>query len=382
MCIGALIFASTGNALVEPQETSEIIPDWMASVMVEDFFNGGTVEFCKGSLIDPYWVLTASPCFFDPYDIINDAAGEYPPSYAVELSSGSNHYDVEELIRGADITLIRLAQRATETPIPYVARSSADLVGAEIQIFNNKVTPAIGHSYFNASSDNIATCSVNGSLFVLDNVICSILPTIETTASLQVVNATAIDPDSENLSNDPLNRFAFGSIEDNYLYFDRGNSGGYLCHEDMGAAVLTEIDGELKQVGIVLAVGNVLGLPMCHASLINVTASLQRYQEEIETVLLGGKFDLNCPASTHLHSKVIEESTVKLNWHEVENATGYRIFFTTNRGYEPIKSVELLGVTDVTTQLLPDETYSMAIQAFNGNCAGTLSRVRTIELSR
>lgn len=381
LCIGAFIFGSTENALVEPQETSEIIPGWMASVRVDDFFNGGSIEFCKGSLIDPYWVLTASACFFDPYDTISSAAGEFPPSYGIELGNAGNHYDAEKLIRGPEITLIRLARRATETPIPYAARSSADLVGAEIQIFNNKITPAIGHFYYNVSSDNTATCSVDGTLFVLDNVFCSILPTVKTTANLQVVKATAIAPDVENLSSDPINRFFIGNIEDNYLYFDRGSGGGYLCHEDMGAAVLGEVDGELKQVGIVLSVGYALALPMCHASLVNVTASLQRFQDEIETVLLEGKFDLNCPASTHLHWRVIEGSTVNIDWHGVEGASGYRIFFTPNRGYEPIQTVELSGITELTTELLPDVTYSLAIQAFNNNCAGALSDVRTIKLA-
>ncbi|MEX0618835.1 MAG: hypothetical protein WDZ76_07745 [Pseudohongiellaceae bacterium] len=376
-----LVHAGGSIALVEPEEADITTADWMARLMVYDVYDGSLREFCKGSLIDPYWVLTSSYCFNDPNDIIENATDSFPPYYMIGLGDDENHYEIEERIAspGGDFYLVRLAKKATQEPIAFAALTTGELLGKEVRVYNDKVTAAVGNFFYNPDSDNEATCSIDGHIFYVDGRYCFILPDVATTDTLQMAVATVLDPHGEDAPQHPLNDYISASLDSTVFYLDHRQSGSYFCHEDMGSALVAEINGELTQIGVVMAVGKILQVPMCNSSYYNFSLSLTEIEDFIASTLIRGQFDQNCPGATHFHWSLLETNDVHINWHEVEDAVGYRVFFTTRRGYEPIQTLELANITEVTTTLAPG-IYSLAIQAFNADCAGNLSPVTTIEI--
>ena len=67
MLLGICLPAS---ALVDPIAADIEEQGWMANVLIKGSRDQFYTLFCKGSLIDRYWVMTSVSCLDDPYKIL------------------------------------------------------------------------------------------------------------------------------------------------------------------------------------------------------------------------------------------------------------------------------------------------------------------------
>ncbi len=363
-------------ALVSPEQADIQEQDWMANILIKGSLSERYSLFCKGSLIDAYWVLSSPACFNDAFGIIDRAVGSDKAEYAVALGNLGGLFRVEERLISTDgnAMLLRLERPADNTPIKVLHYKPAQLKGVQIRIFNNESTASLADSVFNPVGDLPVTCRIGARLFFDDGKMCYVVSKQEYSIFLQMARGRIIDPLAADAPVSPLNSAFIPDTSGDRLYVDFSERNSHPCHEDLGSPIVATLNGELVQVGLVVAAGMATGIPLCNGSFFNNLISLDEQRDFIESSISKGKFAQQCPAKTVLKHEKLSKTQVRFYWDEIYQAEGYRVLFTTALGYEPIQSVDLGNITEVSVNLEPDTTYSLALQAYNSSCTGVMSR--------
>ena len=369
-------------ALVDPVEADIQEQDWMANILIKGSRSKFYELFCKGSLIDEYWVLSSPACFIDPYDTISNAVGSDRAEFAVALGNLGGLFKVEERVTSPDgnIMLLRLNRPATNKPIRLLYRSADALRGVQVRIFGSETSTALADDFFNPVGSLPVSCTVNGIEFYSNNRMCYVVEKPKFHFRPLMGKGQIVDPLSAHAPTSPLNSAVTPSKTGGRIYIDFFESKGYPCHEDLGSPIIATLNGELVQVGLVVAAGMTTGVPMCNDSFVNYMISLADQEDFIELNNAKGQFAQECPARVTLQFEKLTSNRVRFFWEEIHGAIGYSVLYTTALGYEPIQSVAIGNITEAIVMLVPGTTYSVALQATNAECTGAMSYPIEVEV--
>lgn len=377
-----MLLSGSATALVDPLEADIPEQDWMVNVLVKGYRSPYYAQFCKGSLIHPYWVLSSAACLIDPRNILTRAVGPDAAQYAVDLGNLGGLYKVEERRISADGTamLLRLNRPATRSPIRLLYSAPADLRGVQLRIFNRESSLGLGHGLYNPKGRLTVTCQVDGAQFFANGRMCYVLSAINYESRQLMARGRPVDPRSGNAPRHPLNPLVTLNTNGNRLYLDFSEQDAYPCHEDMGAPIVATQGGQLVQVGLVVAVGMATGVPLCNDSFANYLTTLDGLQEFIEGAIASGEFSRQCPARPELKFERLSGNRVRFYWEEIHAAQGYNALFTRRLGYAPIERVDLGNLHDLAVSLDSGTTYTLAVQAYNADCTSLLSPTVTVAM--
>lgn len=381
----SVLLQAPGSALIRPELTFQLNPpEWMAIITVQQESTGSFFAVCNGSLIERQWVLAGVSCAFDPFETIQNLSRGSEPKFFVFIGSNTEPYEVENTIFSPDfdLQLYKLNRPATETPIKRTSLSADELNGTEVKIYNLYTSEPLGNSSWAPEGEINTECTINGAAFFSDGRICYLLSPIALLTRLGSATATVIDPSSSDAPATALNQFANLNETGAELYLKFEENGSYPCYEDAGSGIIAEIDGEEQLVGVVSRIGVAAGMPLCNNSFLNTFAATSHYESFILESLAQGDFDSACPSSTTLRMDKVGENGVRLHWDALDSVVGYRLFYTTDLGYVAIESADVGSVTEISTQLDPATTYTVALQAYNDQCTGALSEPISILLSQ
>ena len=372
--------ALPASALVDPVAADIEEQGWMANVLVKGSRDEFYALFCKGSLIDRYWVMTSAACLDDPYDVLEKKVGSDKLEFAVALGNLGGLYKVEERIISPDfsIMLLRLNRPATSQPIPVLFRSAAELKGVEVRILNTEYSAALAHELYNPIGKEFVSCKIQGTEFYSNNRMCYVVAKPISHFKPLMANGQLIDALSPDVPNRVLNSLASSNNSRDLLHINFFENRGYPCHEDVGAPLIATLNGELVQVGMVVAAGMATGIPVCNDSLVNHLSSLSEQESFVEDSIHRGRFKQQCPATANVAYEQLGGRRARFYWDAVDEAQGYRVLYTSNLGYLPIESVDLGNITETIVQLDAGVTHALAIQAYNTNCTGKMSPVLEI----
>lgn len=370
-------------ALVKPDSADIETQGWMMSVQVRVEGTDRYVEFCKGSLIDPYWVISAQPCFFDVYDTVSDATGSSSPEYMVVSEQTGNRYLVEEQIndgRGAfSFMMLHLKRAASEEPIALFTGQESELPGSEVKVYNNLISSSFQNDSYSPNGEIPGICTVSENIFFGDNGFCYMIANPQTSSELQMIDGEVIAMPEEADTSHPLNGFSSLPFEPPYFVIDYAGSDKFLCYEDLGAAVVSEVNGVATQVGMVMGVGALAFTPTCNSSFLNFHLGFSEARQFIDSTIAKGVFDRQCPGTTSIEAEPTGFLLAQFQWEPIENAEGYSIVFTPALGQVPVQSVNVGNITSLEVELEPLVTYSLAVQGYNSQCTGPLSETLNVQ---
>lgn len=372
--------APTGSALINPVPYAGATPPWMVSVLVTTESSENFYSFCSGSLIQKYWVLAANTCFSDHFKVLENYIGDKVPIFVAYFESNGKAIEVEEVVKSPDNTLamFKLKEPATVTPISIAFTATRDLLTSQASILGFKTSSALSNNLFNPAGNLPAACRISGTPFIKSGTFCYILSYPSVSTELKVTTGVIFDPSKETGSLTTLDSFEKVDTSGRKIYINFSSSNSYPCAEDLGAPVLVEQNGQLVQVGMVFAVGSVIGLPMCSGSIVNYFASLSLYEDFITSTIALSEPELLCPATPRLYASIINSNRVALAWTKVSGASGYQALVTTSVGFEPIQVFDLGNINQLSTTVDPSKVYTLAVQAYNASCTGPMSEVRTL----
>lgn len=369
-------------ALVNPESTTLAVPGWSAEIYVVGKNNTRTF-YCKGSLIASRWVLSAAPCYFDPFKAKDTGVSRSNPVFVIKLGSSETYLEVADHIDSDDfdLTMWRLAKPVTNTPLKLSSKKNSQLFSTPVQILGTQSSLAAKHIFYNPYQGANITCTVDGTTFRTTDTLCYLLGRSTTSSTLLSTAGVIIDPKAPDAPNSVLDRALTIDTTGASLYVDFRSSNSYPCHEDLGAPVLVKnLVGEFEQVGVITGAGMTAGVPMCTQTLANVISSVAHFQPFITETIVDYEFGLLCPAAPKPKVAYTGGAGITLSWPAVEGATGYRILYTTSVGYSAIKTVDVKTQTQVSTNLNPALTYSASVTAYNDSCSGPRSELLTIDL--
>jgi hypothetical protein len=367
-------------ALVNPQTTMLRFPGWSAEIFVAGP-NGTYFPYCKGSLIASNWVLSSAACYFDPFKAKDAAANPGDPAFVIRLGNSDTWLEVADHIDNDDFTLTlwRLAEAVSSTPIKLSARTSAELIHANVLIPGNQSTPAVRHSFFNPSQGENLVCNMDGVVFFTDDALCYLLGDITTSATLLSSSAVIVDPSRADAPDTALDRAIEIDASGARLYLDFRGSNSYPCNEDLGAAVVWQnADGGYELVAVAAGIGMSIGLPVCTPALVNEFRSVAHYRAFIDETIVDYEFSALCPAAPEPLLRYTGANGINISWPAVPGATGYKIHYTDLIGYFPIETVDLKTGTEVATNLDENRVYTASLTAYNETCSSSPSELLTI----
>lgn len=369
------VLSFPADALVDPVEADIEEQDWMANILIKGSRSQIYSLFCKGSLIDEYWVLSSPACFIDPYDTISDSVGSDKAEYAVALGNLGGLFKVEERITSPDgnTMLLRLNRPATNKPISLLYLPATALRGVQVRIFGTETSAALADEFFNPVGSVPVTCRVFGSLFFSNSRMCYVLSRPIFHFKTLMGRGQLIDPLSADAPSRPLNSAVSPSSNVDRLYMDFIENKGYPCYEDLGSPIIATLNGELVQVGLVVAAGMTTGVPMCNDSFANFMSSLSGQKDFINRSLARGLFARQCPTIPSLRYEILAGTRVRFYWDRIYQVEGYKVLYTTALGYQPIVSIDIGNISEAIVNLAPGTTYSVALQAYNSECTGMMS---------
>lgn len=363
-------------ALVEPDETGGELPPWYVEIFYEDSQTMELTPFCKGSLVDPRWVLSAQSCDFDPFRILEERRASPDPEQLYARVGGSEEYvPVSKRVTAGDYSMILLKlEHAVDAEVIRLSdKLPGDLHGEMVSIYSNAVSERVSHSIFNPGSGPEMSCRTGGAEFFNDGIVCYILSPITKEATLYETVMEVVDPVESGLPG------SGGYSGAGTRFYVAKESGSYPCYEDLGAPVVQKMeDGSIELVGVVTRVGIVTTVPLCGAALLpDYYASAAYYSEFIEKTKAAEFFDGQCPPSPQPAFEYVADGRARVHWPKVDGATGYQLHYTERLGYEPIKSQSVQG-TEVMLDLESDREYQVSVSAFNARCSSGLSSVQVL----
>lgn len=373
MLLGVCLPAS---ALVDPIAADIEEQGWMANVLIKGSRDQFYTLFCEGSLIDRYWVMSSASCLDDPYEILEKKVGSDKPEFAVALGNLGGLYKVEERIISPDrnVMLLRLNRPATNQPIRVLYRSAAELKGVQVRIFNAEYSTALAHEIYNPIGNVFVSCKIQGAEFYSNNRMCYVIAKPKSHFKPRMAMGQLVDTLSADAPNRALNSMATSDNAGDRLHINFFENKGYPCHEDVGAPIIATLNGELVQVGMVVTAGMATGIPVCNDSFVNHLSSLSAQASFIKNSIDRGRFKQQCPATANLAYEQLSGNRVRFFWDAVDQAQGYRTLYSSNLGYVPIESIDVGNITEAIVHLEAGVTHALAIQAYNANCTGNMSR--------
>ena len=379
----AIPLTFSSSALINPAVTSAQTPEFMVTMLVTTESNEFVFAFCKGTLIQKYWVLSSRSCFNDHYKVFEKAVRDSRPVYYAYFEHNGETRLVEEYVVSPDgaLALFRLKNPASSKPVKLVYKPTSELLSSTVNILGFETSDAIGDTLFNPAGNIPGICKVSGSVFTKSGTFCYIISLPDYTNQLKVSAGKVFDP-----AVDKTGLTIIDSLEEidgtgTKIYVNFQASGSYPCAEDIGSALLVEQSDGWAQVGLVYGVGSVLALPICSMTILNTFLNLSKYEAFITATTSLSEPELTCPATPLFSFEKQGTNVVHLEWTRVSNATGYRALVTTSLGFEPIQAINLGDIDEIITAVDPSKTYTLAIQAYNNDCNGPMSVVRTISFS-
>lgn len=377
-----LVMVAPAAALVNPQEADIIEQDWMANILVKGSQDQFYSLFCKGSLIHEYWVMSSPGCLYDPFGTIDNVVGSDKAEYAVALGNLGGLFKVERRLISPDgnIMLLQLNRPSRNKILPLLYRAPEQLRGVKVRIFGSESSAAFADNFFNPQGSLGVSCRVGGQEFFHNGKMCYVTSAPKFLFRQLMAAGRVVDPLAPDAPKSPLNSTVTPNPKGDRLYVDFAEYNSYPCYEDMGSPIVATLNGELVQVGLVVATGMATGVPMCNGSFVNLLVSLKTQMDFISTSIAQGQFDQQCPAQANLRYEKLTPTRVRFYWDAIHQAAGYKVLYTTALGYVPIQSVDVGNLTKAIVDLNPGATYSVAMQGYNMNCTGTMSRPVTVRL--
>jgi len=278
--------------------------------------------------------------------------------------------------------LLRLNRPARNEPLPLLYRTPAQLKGIQVRVYSSVTSTSFADAYFNPAGSVPVTCDVDGRAFFNDNRMCYVISELKYLNSMMMASGCVINPLSGDAPAIPLNNDLTPDTSGDRLHIDFSANNSYPCHEDLGSPVIATLNGKLVQVGLVVAAGMTTGVPMCNGSFFNRQVGLVAQRDFIEASFAKGQFAQLCPAKAEIKFERLSATRVRFYWEEINQASGYKALYTTALGYEPIQVVDLGNIREATVELQSGVTYSLALQAYNDDCTGSMSRPISVDIER
>jgi hypothetical protein len=372
----SLLFSVPTLAVVDSEPADIEVQGWMVDIVAKGSQQSEYAFFCRGSLIDEYWVLSSGYCFDDPLEVLRYYVG--PDELQLAASMGFSTGETIEVadwsfLAGGDLVLLRLKSASEETPVELQFAETEGLYGSDVRVYSDAISSNLGNAVYNQDGIDEVNCWVNNNFFYSNGYLCYVLSPVNYSPLLQMVRPAVMSPEEEipnNYLNDVFSELLPTSP---YLSLNYQERGGYLCYEDIGSPVIRKIDGESVQIGVVVALGITAGMPLCNNSLINYVRVLEGDEAEMDSVMIEHQFDQVCPPAVAMNYEEIAEGRFRFYWSEADGVEGYKVLYTTARGYEPVQSLDIGLINEVTADLAPGVTYSLALQAYNSSCTGPMS---------
>lgn len=379
----AILISPKASGLVTPFDSQIEKADWLATISIRSDFSGKSYNICSGVLIEPLWVLSSKSCVVDPFESIYRVSRSGKVTYYVTLHGQAEKFEVVESIESDDgrLVLHRLNQPAVAIPIVRSTLESHQLIDMNVELPGLYESDNIGNYFFNPNGIGDFHCRLGDQYFLLDGALCYILSPVYKLPDVHSIFGRVIDREFSGPLTSPLDDSFSGGFEESVISIDFDNN-SFPCYEDLGSPVVANIDGETQLIGIVEGVGIASALPLCTNSLYNYYYVSASYENFIQETLVREPFHLDCPATTRLSVEEKPGNVIRLSWEAQLSATGYRILYTPRPGYEPIQSIELGNVTEVSSSVDPDTMYSVSLLAYNESCTSQPSNTVTILLNK
>ena len=243
-----------------------------------------------------------------------------------------------------------------------------------MRIISNESSASLADDFYNPVGARNVSCEIEGADFFSDGRMCYITSTLDYSIFPIMARGRVIDPLGPDAITSPLNSTVTPDTDGNSLYIDFTENNSHPCHEDLGAPIIGTLAGKPVQVGLLVGAGMPTGLPLCNGSFRNHMISMLGQKEFIEESIAKGAFAQRCPSKAELKFEQLDGSQVRFFWDEIDKAQGYRILATSAVGYEPIQAFDLGDVLELTAELVLGATYSLALQGYNADCTGAMSR--------
>lgn len=377
----SLVFATRAWALVNPDITSMPVPGWMVDINAVLEREGRSAELCKGVLIAPQWVLSATTCVYDANRVLDDEQGE--TRYVVKLGPNEDSVDVEEFFQSDDgtVALLRIELPSEATPLPLSQQTPAQLTGQPAFILGKQASLPVQHAFYNPHVlAPAAGCTVNGSEFSIDGAFCYLLTKPARGYTLFRTRAQIISPAMGGAPSTALDRAAKIDGSGKLLYLDFRESLSYPCHEDVGSPVLVSTANGYEIAGVVAGVGMTGFLPVCGMSLANQFVAIAHARKFIDETMARYDFNASCPQQPQAEVFYLAGAEISVAWNPVKGATGYKVHYTTRHGHTPINTVDVKNRTALDTIIEPGIDYLVAVTAYNANCSSELSDALPVSL--
>ncbi len=377
------LFTGPHHALVNPTASESGHTAWLAFISIKDELFGDYYVVCSGVLVDPEWVLSSQGCLVDPFESIEAISSQNEITYYIELWGQYGLFEVVDSIVSPDGRLVmhKLNRPAVVSPIKRSTLDNRNLLGARVEVPGLYESESLGNTWYNPPGKIEVSCRVRGELFFAGNSYCFIISPIYLLFPIGGNYGTVIDPETAGSLSSPLDDELNLKLTDDEIFIDF-EDGGFPCHEDIGSPVVSRIQGEIQLVGLVTSVGIAARLPVCANSLYNIYSASHHYEEFIRQTLVRDVFDSDCPATAKIHLDELGDNRIRLSWTRLESAHGYKILFTPRLGYEPIQTVDVGDVTELSATIDPDSTYYVSVLAYNQNCTSQPANPLTILINK